>query len=188
MEESETEETFAQIVDGVQIDSGLTSPHFATNKDKQIAELENTYVLIVSSRIPSIRKIQNVLEHVIKNKKRLLIVADVDQQVKSALLMNKVKGNIKVNIVDLPGFGPTKDDTVQDLAFLTGATVINEELGDDLDAITIDDLGEADYAETDDKNTVLTIDDMHVKAEGRIEDVIKKISEEKNGFVKKSRF
>ncbi len=99
--------------------------------------------------------------------------------------MNKVKGNIKVNIVDTPGFGPTRKDSAEDLAILTGATLFNEELGDDLDAITADDLGEADYAETDDKNTVLTIDDMHVKAEGRIEDVIKKISEEKNGFVKK---
>ena len=137
------------------------------------------------SEIPNVRKIQNVLEYVIKQNRSLLIVAPVSQQVKSALLMNKVKGNIKVNIVETPGFGPTRKDSAEDLAILTGATLFNEELGDDLDAITPDDLGEADYAETDDKNTVITIDDMHVKAEGRIEDVIKKISEEKNGFVKK---
>jgi chaperonin GroEL len=158
MEESPTEETYVEVVDGVQIDSGLTSPHFITDKDKQIAELENPLVLIVSSEIPNIRKIQTVLEHVIKTKRPLLIVAPVDQQVKAALLMNKVKGNIKVNIVDLPGFGPTKQDTVEDLAFLVGAKVINEELGDDLDLIDIDCLGEAHTAITDDKNTVLTVD------------------------------
>ena len=99
--------------------------------------------------------------------------------------MNKVKGNIKVNIVDLPGFGPTKNDTCKDLAILTDATLFNEELGDDLDAMTPEDLGEAEYAETDTNSTVLTIEDMHVKAEGRIEEVVKKIAEEKNGFIKK---
>ena len=107
MEESPTEETYVDIVDGVQIDSGLTSPHFVTDKDKQVCELDSPLVLIVSSEIPNIRRIQTVLEHVIKNKRALLIVAPVDQQVKAALLMNKVKGNIKVNIIDLPGFGPT---------------------------------------------------------------------------------
>ena len=185
METSDTEETVVETVDGIQFDCGLTSPHFITNTDKQKAELENPLVLVCMSEIPNVRKIQNVLEYVIKQNRSLLIVAPVSQQVKSALLMNKVKGNIKVNIVETPGFGPTRKDSAEDLAILTGATLFNEELGDDLDAITADDLGEADYAETDDKNTVLTIDDMHVKAEGRIEDVIKKISEEKNGFVKK---
>ena len=131
MEGSETENTYVEIVDGVQIDSGLTSPHFVTDTDKQRSILENPLVLIVESEIPNIRKIQNVLEFAIKNNKSLLIVAPVSQQVKSALLMNKVKGNIKVNIIDLPGFGPTKRDTVEDLALLTGAKVINEELGDD---------------------------------------------------------
>jgi len=158
MEESQTEETYVEVVDGVQIDSGLTSPHFVTDKDKQVCELDNPLVLIVSSEIPNIRKIQNVLEYVIKNKRALLIVAPVDQQVKAALLMNKVKGNIKVNIVDLPGFGPTKQDTVADLAFLVGAKVINEELGDDLDLIDTSCLGQAHTSVTDSKNTVLTID------------------------------
>jgi len=186
MEESPTEETYVEVVDGVQIDSGLTSPHFITDKDKQVAELDNPLVLIVSSEIPNIRKIQKVLEHVIKNKRPLLIVAPVDQQVKAALCMNKVKGNIKVNIVDLPGFGPTKDDTVADLAFLVGAKVINEELGDDLDLIDIDCLGEAYTAITDDKNTVLTIDTPEEEMEERIESINKTIDKwEKNPFIQK---
>ena len=186
MEESPTEETYVEVVDGVQIDSGLTSPHFVTDKDKQICELDNPLVLIVSSEIPNIRKIQTVLEHVIKTKRSLLIVAPVEQQVKAALLMNKVKGNIKVNIVDLPGFGPTKDDTVADLAFLVGAKVINEQLGDDLDLIDIDCLGEAYSAITDDKNTVLTIDTPEDEMEERIESIKKTIDKwEKNPFIQK---
>ena len=186
MEESPTEETYVEVVDGVQIDSGLTSPHFVTDKDKQICELDNPLVLIVSSEIPNIRKIQKVLEHVIKNKRALLIVAPVDQQVKAALLMNKVKGNIKVNIVDLPGFGPTKQDTVADLAFLVGAKVINEELGDDLDLIDASCLGEAYTAVTDDKNTVLTIDTPEQELEERKASIQKTIdSFSKDPFIQK---
>ena len=186
MEESPTEETYVEVVDGVQIDSGLTSPHFITDKDKQVCELDNPLVLIVTSEIPNIRKIQNILEHVIKSKRSLLIVAPVDQQVKAALLMNKVKGNIKVNIIDLPGFGPTKQDACEDFAFLTGAKVINEELGDDLDLITVDCLGEAYTAVTDSKNTVLTIDAPEEELEERIKSIQKLIDkEDKNPFIKK---
>jgi len=186
MEESPTEETYVEIVDGVQIDSGLTSPHFVTDKDKQICELDNPLVLIVGSEIPNIRKIQSILEHVIKTKRSLLIVAPVDQQVKAALLMNKVKGNIKVNIVDLPGFGPTKQDTVADLAFLVGANVINEELGDDLDLITVDCLGEAYTAVTNNKNTVLTIDAPEEELEERIKSIQKLIDKsDKDPFMQK---
>ena len=186
METSETEETYVEVVDGVQLDSGITSPHFITDKDKQICELDNPLILIVSSEIPNIRKIQTVLEHVIKQNRSLLIVAPVAQQVKAALLMNKVKGNIKINIIDLPGFGPTKMDTVADLAFLVGAKVINEELGDDLDLITVDCLGEAYTSVTDDKTTVLTIDTPEEQLEERIESIKKTIDKwEKNPFIQK---
>jgi len=185
MEESETDQTYADIVDGVQFDCGLTSPNFVTDTEKHEAILEEPLVLIVGSTIPNIRKIQPILEHVIKHKKELLIVADVEQQLKSALLMNKVKGNIKVNIIDLPGFGPTKQDTVQDLAFLTGATVINEELGDDMDLITVDCLGKADKAVTNDKNTVITTIDVSKDLTERIKIVKKAIKKEKNPFLKK---
>jgi len=185
MEGSGTEETYADIVDGVQFDCGITSPHFVTDTEKHECVLEEPLVLIVGSEIPNIRKIQPILEHVIKHKKELLIVAQVDQQLKSALMMNKVKGNIKVNIIDLPGFGPTKEDTVQDLAFLTGATVINEELGDDMDLITVDCLGKADKAVTNDKNTVITTIDINQDLTERIENVKKAIKNEKNPFLKK---
>jgi chaperonin GroEL len=99
--------------------------------------------------------------------------------------MNKVKGNIKVNIIDPPGFGPTKQDTTKDLAILTGATVINEELGDDLDSITLDVLGEAEKVVTDDKNTVITLEGMIEGVSERIKEVRKLHKKEKNGFLKK---
>ena len=186
MEESETDETYVNLVDGVQLECGLTSPNFVTNTEKHKCELENPYILIVSSEIPNIRKIQKILEHVIKKGRALLIVAPVAQSVKAALMMNKVKGNIKVNIIDLPGFGPTKKDTTEDLAILTGATVIDEELGDDLDLIDINCLGEAEYVTTDDKHTVITtLDDKQEDLQKRINIVSKLISNEKNNFIKK---
>jgi len=184
MEESETEETYVEVVDGVQFDCGLTSPHFVTNTDKQKCELENPLILICMSEIPNIRKIQSVLEYCIKQNRALLIVAPVAQQVKSALLMNKVKGNIKVNIIDLPGFGKSKKETCEDLAILTGATVMNEDLGDDLDLIDVDCLGEAEYAATDDKNTVITTIDLENEISERIDYVAKLVADEKNPFLK----
>jgi len=185
MESSETDETYVELVDGVQLECGLTSPHFVTDTEKQRTILDNPLVLIVASEIPNVRKIQNVLEFVIKNNRSLLIVAQVSQQVKSALLMNKVKGNIKVNIIDLPGFGPTKNDTCEDLAILTGATVINEELGDDLDGISLDVLGEAEKAVTDDKNTVITLENIDESVKNRIEEVKKLLKKEKREFFKR---
>jgi len=185
MESSDTENTYVEVVDGVQIESGLTSPHFITDTDKQRSILENPLVLIVGSEIPNVRKIQNILEFAIKNNRSLLIVAPVSQQVKSALLMNKVKGNIKVNIIDLPGFGPTKMDTVEDLAILTGATVVNEELGDDLDGISLNILGEVEKSVTDEKNTVITILETTQDVSERIKEVQKLKKEETRSFFKK---
>lgn len=185
MEESDTDETYFEVVDGVQFDSGLNNQQFATDDDKTKAELENPLVLIVASTIPSIRKIQNVLEHVIKERRSLLIVSQLEQQPMSALLMNKLQGNIKVNIVDLPGFGATKRDTLEDLAALTGAKIIDEQLGDDLDLIDASVLGVAVKSVTDSKNTVLTVESVPEAAKTRIATVEKKIAEEQNPFIKK---
>ena len=182
MEESDTNETYVDFVEGTQFDSGIKSPHLVTNKDKGIAELENPLVLIVTSEIPNIRRIQSILEYAIKNNRSLLIVANMEQQPYQTLLANKVKGNIKVNIIDPPGFGPTKQDTIEDLALLTGATIINEQLGDDLDLIDPSVLGSAVKAVTNNKNTVLQTNVDREVLQERIEEVRKKISEETNGF------
>jgi chaperonin GroEL len=184
MEQSDSNETYVDFVEGVQFDSGLKSPHLITDKDKHTAVLSDPMVLIVSSPIPNIRKIQSVLEHVIKTKRSLLIVAEVEQQPFATLLSNKVKGNIKVNIVNPPGFGPTRQQTLDDLALLTGATIINEELGDDLDLIDPAVLGEAVKSVTDEKSTVIqTTEDIDVTE--RIKEVNSKIEKETNAFFKK---
>jgi chaperonin GroEL len=185
MEDSDTNETYVDFVEGTQFESGLKSPHLITDKDKGTAVLDNPYVLIVSSPIPNIRRIQGILEHVVKTKRSLLIIASVEQQPYATLLANKVKGNIKVNIVDLPGFGPTKQDSIEDLAILTGAKVINEELGDDLDLIDIEVLGEVIKSVTDAKNTILQIQDVNQELDERIKDVESKIAKETNGYIKK---
>jgi chaperonin GroEL len=184
MEESDTEKTYVDIIDGVEFDSGLKSQHLVTDVEKNKVELNNPAVLIIGSPVTNIRKIQNVLEHVIKNNLSLLIVANLEQQPLSALVMNKVKGNIKVNIVDPPGFGPTKQDTLNDLATITGATLISEELGDDLDLIDPSCLGFAEKAVTDQNNTVVTVSGMPEEVKERITTVKKKIKNEKNPFIK----
>ena len=185
MEASDTDETYVETVDGVQFDCGLISTNFVTNTDKQCCDLDNPLILMCMSEIPNIRKIQKVLEHVIKNNRSLLIIAPVADQVKSALMMNKIKGNIKVNIIDLPGFGPTKKDTCEDVAILTGCTLFNEDLGDDLDTITPEHLGEAEFIKTDEKNTVITLEEITSDIEERIDHVAKLVADEKNGFMKK---
>ena len=181
MEESKSDKTYADVVDGVQLDCGLISNYFITDKDKEVAELDNPYILLCHSPIRSIRSIQNILEYVIKKKRSLLIIGSVEESPKQALLANKVKGNIKINIIETPGFGPTKQDTIEDLAIVAGAKVINEELGDDFDLITTDCLGEAVKSVTNNKNTVLTISKDHDKLKDRIKsvkDLIKKQSKD----------
>jgi chaperonin GroEL len=184
-EDSETEDTYVDVVEGIKLKCSLKSPYLVTNKDKNIAVLDNPYVLISFSPIPNIRKIQKILEHVVKKNRSLLIIGQVEQQPKSALLANKVKGNIKVNIIDLPGFGPTKQDTVEDLAIITGAKIVNEELGDDLELIDVDCLGEAIKTITDDKSTIFTIKRNNEELDDRIKSVKNLIKKEKNRFIKR---
>ena len=186
METSETDKTYASIVDGAQIDSGLTSPYYINNKDKSTSELNEPYVLTVATEIPSLRKIESILKFVMNKGASLLVVAPVSDAVQKALLMNNVKGNIKVNVIEPPGFGPTRKDALEDIAVLTGSTVISEELGDDLELIQPEHLGQVVQSVTDSKTTVFTLFEGTEKdVEKRIEDVQKKIAEEKNGFIKK---
>ena len=184
MEESGTDKTYVDLVEGVQFDSGLKSPHFITDKDKNRCVLEEPCVLIVDGKIPNLRKIQNILEFVIKGGRSLLIVAGIEQQLKSALLMNKTKGNIKVNVIDPPGFGPTRRQSIEDLALLTGATLVSEELGDDLDLLSPDVLGHIDKAVTDDTHSVLTIGKKPAEIKERIKEVKKQLKNEKDPFMK----
>lgn len=179
MEPTTEDKTEFELVDGVQYEKGLTNSHFVTSKEKRVAELDNPLVLLIESPIESVRKIQSVLEYVIKNKKPLLIIGDLETEVLATLAMNKAKGNIKVNVVNAPTYGINKKDTMSDLAILTGATVINEDLGDDLDVINPDFLGSCFKSTTSDTDTILQVDTSTSEIKHLVDSVKKLISKAK---------
>jgi chaperonin GroEL len=180
LEVSDLPETKFETIDGVQYNRGLKNIHFVTNQDTKTAELDKPLVLIVESQVENVRKIQSVLEYAIKNKRSLLIIADVDQQVMSALAMNKIKGNIKVNVVEAPVYGVSKKETLEDLALLTGATVINEDLGDDIDLIQPEQLGECKKTITSEHETILQVNEVNEEIKNLIEDIKEKLKTTKN--------
>ena len=178
METSASGKTTFEVVDGVQYDKGITNSHFITNKQSKTAELENPLVLLVESPIDTIRQIQSVLEYVIKNNKPLLIIGDLEQGVLSALAMNKKKGNIKVNVINAPTYGVNKKQILDDLSLLTGATIINEDLGDDLDLIQIEHLGSCLKSVTTHQDTVIQIKETSEDVSLIITDIKEKLSKE----------
>ena len=171
METSASAETEIEVIEGVQYDKGLVNSHFITNQNKRVAELENPAILIIESPVENIRQIQSVLEHVIKTNKSLLIIADMETNVLSALAMNKVKGNIKVNVINAPTYGVNKKDTLMDLALLTGATIINEDLGDDMDLILPEHLGSCLKAVTDDSETIIQVNGTTEEVQSLIDEL-----------------
>ena len=173
METSEDAETKFEVVDGVQYNKGLTNSHFVTSQQQRAAELDNPLVLLIESPVDNVRQIQGVLEHVIKNNKPLLIIADVEPVVISTLAMNKVKGNIKINIINAPTYGVGKKEILDDLAMLTGATIINEDLGDDLDLIQPEHLGTCIKSITTDEETILQVNKMSEEVEEVINSIKK---------------
>jgi chaperonin GroEL len=179
MEPTDSEETTYELVDGVQYDKGLSNSHFITSVEKRVAELEKPLVLLLESPVESVRKIQSVLEYVIQNKKPLLIIGDLDPSVVSTLAMNKVKGNIKVNVIAAPTYGISKKDMLSDLAVLTGATVINEDLGDDLDIIRPELLGTCYRSVTSDYETIIQVDNDTKEVKKLIKEVKSQIKEAK---------
>ena len=179
MEESKELESSVKIIDGMQYAKPIKSLHFVTDQAKGTCELKNPLVLIVESKIENIRKIQGILEYVIKNNKPLFIVADVEPQVLAALAMNKMKGNIKVCIVDAPVYGFTKKEKLNDLALMTGATVINEDLGDDMDLISIDHLGNAKKIISGKDNTIIQVNETPEAVQELITELHEKQSKEK---------
>ena len=177
MEISNDSETSYEVINGATIDKPLKNFHFITDESKKEAVLENPLVLLVENKIENIRKIQSVLEYVIKNNESLLIIGEADEQVVSALAMNKKKGNIKVNIIDTPDFGIYRKEKLQDIALLTGATVVNEDLGDDLDMIEVEMLGKCLKSITNDQETIIQVGDTSIEVQeviDSIQDDIKK--------------
>jgi chaperonin GroEL len=162
------EETSVEVVSGSQINQGFANPNFVTDVTKQNVTLEKPLVLLVSSPITTVRKIQTVLEYAVQNNRSILIIGELEKQPMSALVMNKIKGNIKANVVAPPGFNFWKKDFLDDIAAVTGATHINEEFGDDIDLITPDMLGECEKAVSDNKSTVLKVKSIPEAAKERI--------------------
>ena len=168
METSASSETYIDVVEGTKLNSTFKSPHFYSNKEKEISELEKPLVFISASDIPNVRKIQDILEFAIKSNRSILLIAPLEAQPIAALAMNRVKGNIKVNGIDPPSFGLKRKDILEDLALLVGAKVFDESLGDSIDSITPDLLGEADKAISDKDGTVLVIKEKSKEVQERI--------------------
>ena len=165
------DETSVEVVSGSQINQGFANPNFVTDVTKQNVTLDKPLVLLVSSPITTVRKIQTVLEYAVTNNRSILIIGELEKQPMSALVMNKIKGNIKANVVAPPGFNFWKKDFLDDIAAVTGATHINEEFGDDIDLITPDMLGECEKAVSDNKSTVLKVKSIPDAARDRIKTI-----------------
>ncbi len=157
VEEAKGIETEVKTVEGMQIDKGFLSPYFVTNQESMEAELENPYILIYDKRISTLKEILPILESTAQTNKPLLIIAeDVDGEALGALVVNKMRGSLKVAAVKAPAFGDRRKEILEDIAVLTGGTVISEEVGLTLDKATIKDLGTAEKI-TIDKDTTTFI-------------------------------
>jgi len=176
MEATELSKTTYELVEGIQYNKGLTNSHFVTKAETRVAELDNPLVLLIESPVENVRKIQNILEHAIKSNKSLLIIADLDPKVISTLAMNKIKNVVKVNVINAPTYGVTKKDMLTDLALLTGATIINEDLGDDMDMILPEYLGTCLKSITNDTETILKVESIS----DEVKEIVKTIKKDLN--------
>jgi chaperonin GroEL len=156
VEESKTSETTLDVVEGMQFDRGYLSPYFVTNPDKMEAILDNPYILIFDKKISNMKDLLPTLEKVVQKNKPLLIIAEeVEGEALATLVVNKLRGTIHVAAVKAPGFGDRRKEMLQDLAVLTGGTVISEDLGHKLEAVKLEDLGSARKVTIDKDNTTI---------------------------------
>ena len=144
VEEAKTAETELDVVEGMQFDRGYLSPYFITNADKMVAELEDPLILIHEAKLSNLQAMLPILESVVQSSKPLLVVAeDVEGEALATLVVNKLRGGLKIAAVKAPGFGDRRKAMLQDIAILTGGTVISEDLGIKLENVTMDMLGTA---------------------------------------------
>lgn len=172
VEEAKSTETFLETVEGMQFDRGYLSPYFVTNADNMEAELENPYILIHEKKISNMKELLPVLEKVVQAGKSLLVIAeDIEGEALATLVMNKLRGSFKVAAIKAPGFGDRRKAMMQDIAVLTGSTVISEEQGYKLENATIAYLGEARNVTIDKDNTTI------VEGKGDHDAVLARINE-----------
>ncbi|WP_010181549.1 chaperonin GroEL [Aquimarina agarilytica] len=156
VEEAKGTETYVDVVEGMQFDRGYLSPYFTTNSEKMTAELESPYILIYDKKISAMKDLLPVLEPVAQSGKPLLIIAeDVDGEALATLVVNKLRGALKIAAVKAPGFGDRRKAMLEDIAILTGGTVISEERGFSLDNTTLEQLGTAEKVAIDKDNTTI---------------------------------
>ncbi len=156
VEEAKGTDTYVDVVEGMQFDRGFLSPYFVTDADKMIADLENPYVLLFDKKISNLQEILPILEPVSQSGRPLLIIAeDVDGQALATLVVNKLRGGLKIAAVKAPGFGDRRKAMLEDIAILTGGTVISEERGFSLENATLDLLGTAEGITIDKDNTTI---------------------------------
>lgn len=156
VEEAKGTETTVDVVEGMQFDRGYLSSYFVTNTDKMEADLENAFILIYDKKISSMKDLIPVLEKVVQTGKPLLIIAeDIEGEALATLVVNRIRGSLKIAAVKAPGFGDRRKEMLQDIAILTGGTVISEEQGRKLDDATIDDLGTAEKITINKDNTTI---------------------------------
>ncbi|AJC78508.1 chaperonin GroEL 2 [Rhizobium etli bv. phaseoli str. IE4803] len=165
VEEAKTAETELEVVEGMQFDRGYLSPYFVTNQDKMRAELEDPYILIHEKKLSNLQSMLPVLEAVVQSGKPLLIIAeDVEGEALATLVVNKLRGGLKIAAVKAPGFGDRRKAMLEDIAILTGGTVISEDLGIKLENVTLNMLGRAKKVAIEKENTTI-IDGAGSKAE-----------------------
>jgi chaperonin GroEL len=156
VEEAKGIETTVEVVEGMQFDRGYISPYFVTNTEKMQAELENPYILIHDKKISTMKDLLPVLEQTAQSGRPLLIISeDVDGEALATLVVNRLRGSLKVAAVKAPGFGDRRKEMLQDIAVLTGGTVISEETGLKLENATIEMLGQAEKVTIDKENTTI---------------------------------
>jgi len=156
VEEAKTAETEVDIVEGMQFDRGYLSPYFVTNSEKMIAELEDPYILIHEKKLTSLQPMLPILESVVQSGKPLLIVAeDIEGEALATLVVNKLRGGLKIAAVKAPGFGDRRKAMLEDIAILTGGTAVSEDLGIKLENVTLDMLGRAKNVRIEKENTTI---------------------------------
>mgnify|MGYP000982997028 FL=1 len=156
VEEAKGTETTVEVVEGMQFDRGYISPYFVTNTEKMEAELDNPYILIHDKKISTMKDMLPVLEQTAQTGRPLLIIAeDVDGEALATLVVNRLRGSLKVAAVKAPGFGDRRKEMLQDIAVLTGGTVITEEMGFKLESTTLNMLGRAEKVTIDKENTTI---------------------------------
>ncbi|PKG42170.1 chaperonin GroEL [Psychroflexus sp. MES1-P1E] len=156
VEEAKGTETYMEVVEGMQFDRGYLSPYFVTDSEKMTVDLENPYILIVDKKINSMKDLLPVLEPAAQSGKPLLIIAeDIEGEALATLVVNKLRGSLKIAAVKAPGFGDRRKAMLEDIAILTGGTVISEERGFTLENATLDMLGTAENVTLDKDNTTI---------------------------------